>query len=322
MIDAAPGNERHPATDRWSARLAELGVRWRLLPDTTQNLALTSVALNERVKELNCLYAISQLAEQQGRPFDEFLAGAVDVMPPSWQYPNYACARIIIGDRTYDSLYYEESPWRLTASIPFLGDGVAGEISVGYTALCPEGDEGPFLKEERHLLDAVARRIGLIASRRATELSLAETNRQLDIERTALREANAALRAVLDRIEDEKSEIQQNILENVRRILLPIVRELTVSATPDQKEYLALLEENLSQISAPFVRQLSRDYQTLTTTEVRICGMVRGGLSSKEIARLRGVSPATISRHREHIRQKLGIANSKVNLATFLQSTM
>jgi DNA-binding CsgD family transcriptional regulator len=321
MMNEDSGFERQPSTSRWSTRLSELGVHWNLPADTPQNMARTAVLLKERVKELNCVYAITHLMEAEPRPFDEFLASVVDILPPSWQYPNVACACITMDNRTYTSLYYEDSPWRMTAPIPISG-GIGGEVSVSYTALCPEADEGPFLKEERHLLNSVALRIGQIASRRETESRLAETNRQLDTERTALREANAALRVVLDRIEAEKIEIQQNILENVRRILLPIVRELTMSSTPDQKEYLALLEENLAQIASPFVRQLSRKYQSLTTTEVRICGMIRGGLSSKEIANLRDVSPATISRHREHIRQKLGIANSKVNLATFLQSTM
>ena len=67
---------------------------------------------------------------------------------------------------------------------------------------------------------------------------------------------------------------------------------------------------------------MSLAYQTLTTTEIQICSLIRDGLGSKEIANNRGVSVATISRHREHIRQKLGIANSKVNLVTHLQSTM
>jgi len=60
----------------------------------------------------------------------------------------------------------------------------------------------------------------------------------------------------------------------------------------------------------------------LTPTEVNICNLIRNGLQTKEIARMRGVSTATIKRHREHIRRKLKIANSDVNLATYLQFAM
>jgi DNA-binding CsgD family transcriptional regulator len=60
----------------------------------------------------------------------------------------------------------------------------------------------------------------------------------------------------------------------------------------------------------------------LTPVEVQTCNMIKNGLSTKEIAKLRGISPATVSRHREHIRKKLGITNKKVNLATYLNVLM
>ena len=50
--------------------------------------------------------------------------------------------------------------------------------------------------------------------------------------------------------------------------------------------------------------------------------MIRDGMPTKEIAEIRGTSPATISRHREHIRKKLGITNQVINLTTYLQATM
>lgn len=317
--------QQHPpfptSGHRWHKRLAELGVRWRLLIEEQDSPEQASIALKERIKELNCLYAISQLIEREHCPLDEFLAMVVDVLPPSWQYPEIACARIVLNGRNYDSLYFQSSPWFLSSPIHVQGR-LAGQVSVHYTEPSADQDEGPFLREERHLLDAAAGRIGHTVSRKLAENGLEESHRQLAIERAALREANLTLRTVLARIEDEKSEIHQNIVENVRKILMPTVRELSLMVPPDQQEYLALLEENLTQITSPFVRRLSLAYQSLTTTEIQICHLIRDGLGSKEIADSRGVSVSTISRHREHIRQKLGIANSKVNLATYLQSTM
>ena len=63
-------------------------------------------------------------------------------------------------------------------------------------------------------------------------------------------------------------------------------------------------------------------YHSLTPSEIKICNMIRNGLRTKEIAELRKVSIATVNRHREHIRRKLGITNNDVNLATYLQSSM
>ena len=321
MMSFNDGPGFQPTPGRWKKRLDELGVHWRFRADESAYLKNPLKELKERLKELNCLFAISQLVAREGDSLEDLLARIVDVLPPSWQYPEIACARIILGDRSYDSLYFQESSMTISAPIIFQGE-VAGKISVFYTKPSPQEDEGPFLREERHLIDAVAERLGHIATRKYVETRLEESNRQLATEKTALREANTALREVMARIEEEKTEIQQNILDNVRKILLPIVNELAMSGSAQQKDYLALLEENLEQIASPFVRQLSLEYGTLTTTEVRICDMIRSGLGSKEIAQLRGVSPATISRHREHIRHKLGIANTKVNLTTYLQSTM
>jgi len=113
-----------------------------------------------------------------------------------------------------------------------------------------------------------------------------------------------------------------NIRENVRRILMPIVQELVVTASPEQEGSISLLKQNLEQIVSPFTRNLSKEYYLLTQTEIRVCNMIRSGMRSKEIANLRGVTTATISRHRESIRKKLGIINTKINLVMFLQSTM
>jgi DNA-binding CsgD family transcriptional regulator len=60
----------------------------------------------------------------------------------------------------------------------------------------------------------------------------------------------------------------------------------------------------------------------MTPTEIAICNMIRNGMRTKEIAEMRGISEATINRHREKIRRKLKITNQDVNLATFLQSSM
>jgi DNA-binding CsgD family transcriptional regulator len=277
-----------------------------------------ATAFAERIKELNCLYAVSQLIEREDVTLETLLSAVVDVLPPSWQHPDVACARIVFGARRYESLYFADSDWRITAQI--ICQGVAtGEVAVHYTEARPEADEGPFLTEERHLIEAIAERIGHFASRKIAESRLDEYTQRLAADRTALREANATMRSVLDRIEEEKAEIQRDILENVDSILMPIVQTLAMEVPTDQSPLVALLEENLQRIASPFARRLSHDFQSLTPTEIRICDMIRSGMSSKEIARLRGVTTATISRHREHIRKKLGLTNTKANLTTYLQ---
>ena len=197
-----------------------------------------------------------------------------------------------------------------------------GEVEVFYLEERPPEDEGPFLREERLLLDAIAEQIGKTAVRISAEQELRELNKQLTVERKALQEANAALRAVLERIEEEKMDIKKSVQANVEKILMPILHALSLELPRSQRKYVEILRTNLEEIASPFVNQLSRRFLSLTPTEIKICKLIRGGMRTKEIAQIQGVSLATINRHREHIRRKLDIVNSDVNLATYLQSSM
>ncbi len=87
-----------------------------------------------------------------------------------------------------------------------------------------------------------------------------------------------------------------------------------------QKKYLSLLKKNFQDIVSPFVEGNHDILTRLSPVEVVICDMIKHGLSSKEIANLRGITPATVGRHRENIRHKLGLANRKVNLVSYLNS--
>ena len=127
---------------------------------------------------------------------------------------------------------------------------------------------------------------------------------------------------MLARIEQEKQEIRGDIKMNVDKILMPILRALALQLPLAQANYVEMLRTNLEEITSPFISQLSGSYHSMTQTEIAICNMVRNGMRTKEIAEMRGVSEATINRHREKIRRKLNITNEDVNLATFLQSSM
>jgi DNA-binding CsgD family transcriptional regulator len=279
------------------------------------------IALRERIKELNCLYGISQLAELHSDSIEDLLRDLVNFLPFSWQYPEITCARIMFKGQTYKSKGFKVTKWRQSSRIHVYSEPV-GEVTIFYLEERPPADEGPFLREERALLDALAQKIGNVAMRISAELELQEINKQLTLERKALQEANAALRAVLARIEEEKQEIYMNIQANVDRILMPILHAMALDLPQTKRKYAEILKTNLEEITSPFVSHLSKPYLSLTPTEINICNMIRSGLRTKEIAEMRGVSAATINRHREHIRRKLKITNSDVNLMTYLQSNM
>jgi len=316
-------NEQHSSPPDEARHLPfpsrDLAFLWRLPLPTGIGPDKVESALRERVKELNCLYGVSQLAERNLYSLDGLLSELVNFLPNSWQYPDITCAKILFKGKTYTSDRFAVTNWRQSSRIYVYHEAV-GECSIFYRDECAPADEGPFLKEERALLDAVAEQIGTIATRMSADLELQESNRQLALERAALQESNTALRTVLSRIEQEKQEIHRDMRTNVDRILMPLLHALTAQLSPAQRIYAEMLKTNLEEITSPFTSHLSLTYHAMTPIELAICNMIRNGMRTREIAEVRSVSEATIKHHREKIRRKLRITNQDVNLATFLQS--
>jgi signal transduction histidine kinase len=126
------------------------------------------VDLRERVKELTCLYEIARLAPEPGRSLKEILQSIVELLPSAWLYPEIAFARILLDDCSYATPSFQEGKNKLAAEIT-VGGQRRGSVEVGYTKERPELDEGPFYKEERNLIDTVAKEIGIIIKRREVE---------------------------------------------------------------------------------------------------------------------------------------------------------
>lgn len=122
-------------------------------------------ALRERVKELTCLYGITQVADRPEIGLPELVQGIADLLPPAWQYPGVCRARIVLDGRHYLTADFAEGPHRQTADI-VVNARCRGHVEVIYTQDAPELFEGPFLKEERDLIVAVAAQLALIVERR------------------------------------------------------------------------------------------------------------------------------------------------------------
>jgi signal transduction histidine kinase len=138
----------------------------------------TQAALRERVKELSCLYNIAQVAERPDTSLEQLLQSIVELLPPAWQYPEITSSRIILDGKFYLAPDFEESAQKQKAHIVVAG-AQRGVVEVVYTEKKSEIYEGPFLKEERHLLDAVAREVSLIIERKEAEESRSKLQDQL-----------------------------------------------------------------------------------------------------------------------------------------------
>ena len=136
-------------------------------------------ALRERVKELDCLYGIAQITQQPGLPLATQLAGIVGLLPPAWQYPDCTRARIVLDDQEFATPGFGATPWLQEATLR-IGDRVRGRVQVAYDRPLPLFDEGPFLREERSLIEEVAHQVGLIVGRHEDALATAKLFHMLE----------------------------------------------------------------------------------------------------------------------------------------------
>jgi len=135
-------------------------------------------ALRERVKELTCLYSIAQVADRKGISLEGVLKGIADLLPPAWQYPEITAGRIILDGLVYSTPGFQSDRQTQHADI-FVNGRSRGRVEVVYLEEKPILDEGPFLREERNLIDAIARQVALIVERREAEQERTRLQEQL-----------------------------------------------------------------------------------------------------------------------------------------------
>ncbi|MEO6405405.1 MAG: PAS domain S-box protein [Ferruginibacter sp.] len=129
--------------------------------------------IGERVKELNCLYRLSELTNAPGKTIEDILQELVQIIPPSYQYPEITTARITFKGHTFESRNFSESIWKQDATIK-INNVNTGLVEIFYNRDMPELDEGPFLKEERALINSIAEILGSAAERKNAEALIKE----------------------------------------------------------------------------------------------------------------------------------------------------
>ncbi len=270
-------------------------------------------SLRERIKELNCLYGIADVIERSGNSVEDILQGAVSLLPASWQYPEITCARMIYKAKTFETPLFRKSDWFQIS--PLMEGGISvGSIEVYYIKKMPELYEGPFLLEERKMLDAISKSIS-----KALERINLITSLEKDLRSAS--EENAVLEDNLKKLKKTQSSLVDSMQTNADVLFKPLIQRLK-SDTDDNKELVLLLEKNLNKILSPFLFMISNEFPALTKTELQIIKMIKEGQSTRQISTIRGVSESTVHRQREKIRKKIGLTNKKINLTTYLRLVM
>jgi PAS domain S-box-containing protein len=131
--------------------------------------------LTERRKELQAFYSLSETAEMDGITINGLFKQIVDFLPKSWQYPEITCARIEFDGKIFVDSKYKKSPFKQSAQI-IVNHQNRGYIEISYTEERPAEVEGPFLQEERLLLNSITERVGRIIERKSLAEELEQKN--------------------------------------------------------------------------------------------------------------------------------------------------
>ena len=160
-----------------------------------------------------------------------------------------------------------------------------------------------------------------ITRRKRAEDELKKRERELEAKSRNLEEVNIALKVLLKRREEDKTELEEKVLLNIEELVEPYLDKLKkTSLDINQKAYINIIEAHLNDIISPFQRNLSSKYPHLTPREIQIADLIREGKTTKEIAEVLNSSPGAIDFHRNNIRNKLGLKNKNANLRSYLLS--
>lgn len=157
--------------------------------------------------------------------------------------------------------------------------------------------------------------------RRKAEEDLKHSESELQQKSKILEEANIALKVLLKHREEDRIAVEENILNNVRRLILPSIEKLkNLKLNETQLNHVTIIESHLKEVISPFLNNLATKHYDLTPRELEIASLVREGRTTKEMTEYLNISATAVDFHRKNIRLKLGIKNTKTNLRSMLLS--
>ncbi len=132
--------------------------------------------MGERVKEMTCVSQVMRCLADGGM-LAATLQQVVGLIPLGWQFPEIAAARLRFREQTWVSQEFQETEWKMSVALRAGGE-VCGELAVFYLEAKPTADQGPFLREERELLEMLASSINEALERRRAAEALRASERK------------------------------------------------------------------------------------------------------------------------------------------------
>lgn len=190
--------------------------------------------LNERVKELNCLYGIDEITTVPGITLEEVFMETVDIARKSWQYPGITGVKITHNKDIFKTWNFEKTKWMMEADL-VVYDKITGRIEVCYLEKKPDSYHGPFLEEEIHLLQGIANRLVRFIKRQEIQNELIKAKEKAEES---------------DRL---KSSFLSNMSHEIRTPLNAIVGFSEMFGNDDitddeKKRFIPIIQENTNQL--------------------------------------------------------------------------
>ena len=160
-----------------------------------------------------------------------------------------------------------------------------------------------------------------ITALKLVEEALRESREKLEEQKQSLEEANIALKVLIKHRENDKLELEKNVLTNVKELVLPYVEKLKgVPLKPRNKTLVEIIDNHLKDIISPLLQKFSNAQIILTPQEIKVVGLIKDGKISKVIADILAISETTVNFHRKNLRKKFGLKNRQMNLRSYLIS--
>lgn len=160
-----------------------------------------------------------------------------------------------------------------------------------------------------------------ITALKVAQEQMEQQKQELLFEQKQLEEANTALKVLLVQRDKDRKELESDVLDNIRQLILPISQQLSsLEMSERAKGLLVTLEKRLLEVTKPFLQRVAAVQSNLTPQEIEVAACIREGMTSKEIADRLKVSITTINFHRRNLREKLQLKNQKTNLRSYLIS--
>ncbi len=290
-----------------------------------QDTAWLKRMLAEREKELDGVYRLATLFSQPAEHLGSLIDRTAEILRTSMQFPEATGVHINLEHESAHIHAYGEEVDGYTVTRTY---SIDRELSVSVRYHREGVQNGAQAAEltiddrERRLIDTTATLLANVLQRFDTDEALRESTRALQTQADQLEHKNIALREVLGQIEQEKQEMLARSQRHLNTFVTPLLQRLQERSelSDHDREALSQLSTAIDRLFSDIPDGLGESGDRLSPRELEICGLIRGGMASKEIAAFLSISDATVERHRNTIRRKLGLAGRPVNLTSWLRT--